>query len=141
MQVQPYLFFNGRCEEAIEFYRATLGAEVTMLMRFNEMPEADKSEMAPGSENKIMHAGLRIGESEVFASDGMNTGETSFEGISLSLAVADDAEAERLFDLLADGGQVQMPMEKTFFASRFGAVADKFGVSWLVMSEKTETGE
>jgi len=136
MQVQPYLFFNGRCEEAIEYYRDTLGAEVTMLMRFNEMPDADKGFITPGNENKIMHAGLRFGDSEVFASDGMNTGETSFEGVSLSLAASDDAEAERLFGLLAESGQIQMPMEQTFFASRFGAVEDKFGVSWLVMSQK-----
>ena len=104
MQVQPYLFFNGRCEEAIEYYRDTLGAQVTMMMRFHEMPDADKGYIPPGSENKIMHAGLRFGESEVFASDGMNNGETNFEGISLSLAASDEAEAERLFGLLAEGG-------------------------------------
>ena len=136
MQVQPYLFFNGRCEEAIEYYRDTLGAEITAVMRFHEMPEADKGVIPPGSENKIMHAGLRLGESEVFASDGMNSGETNFEGVSLSLAASDDAEAERLFGLLAADGQIQMPMEEAFFASRFGAVEDKFGVSWLVMSAK-----
>ena len=136
MQVQPYLFFNGRCEEAIEYYRATLGAEITSIMRFKEMPESDKGVIAPGSENKIMHAGLRFGESEVFASDGMNNGETKFEGISLSLAASDEAEAERLFGLLAEDGKIEMPLAETFFASRFGAVEDKFGVSWLVMSEK-----
>ena len=136
MQVQPYLFFNGRCEEAIEYYRDTLGAQVTMMMRFHEMPDADKGYIPPGSENKIMHAGLRFGESEVFASDGMNNGETKFEGISLSLAASDEAEAERLFGLLAEGGKIEMPLAETFFASRFGAVEDKFGVSWLVMSEK-----
>ncbi len=136
MQVQPYLFFNGRADEAIEFYCTKLGAEVTKIMRFNEMPEADKGVISPGSENKIMHAGLRFGPSEVFVSDGMNSGETNFEGISLSLSATDNAEAERLFGLLAEGGKIQMPMEETFFAARFGAVEDKFGVSWLVMAAK-----
>jgi PhnB protein len=134
MQVQPYLFFNGRCEEAIEFYRDTLGAEVTMLMRFKEMPDADAHAITPENENKIMHANLRVGQSEFMASDGRNTGETNFEGFSLSVAVSDDAEAERLFGLLSESGDVRMPMAETFFASRFGAVDDKFGVSWMILS-------
>ena len=134
MQVQPYLFFDGRCEEAIEFYKKTLGAEVMMLMRFKEAPEKPPSDMcAPGSENKIMHACLRIGEATVMASDGQCQGKPSFQGFSLSLSPADDAEAERLFAKLADGGQVQMPMDKTFFATRFGMVADRFGVPWMVV--------
>jgi PhnB protein len=132
MQVQPYLFFDGRCEEAVEFYRSALGAEVAMLMRFKDSPEPPQPGMPPGSENKIMHASLRIGETTVMASDGHCLGKPSFQGVSLSLTVPVDAEAERLFAALADGGQVQMPLTKTFFSSRFGMVADRFGVSWMI---------
>jgi PhnB protein len=130
MQLQPYLFFDGRCEEAIEFYRSKLGAEVDMLMRFKEAPEPHQH--TPGTENKIMHANLRIGDTTVFASDGQCHGKPSFQGFALSLTPADDAEANRLFTALSDGGQVQMPLGKTFFASSFGMVADRFGVSWMV---------
>jgi PhnB protein len=134
MQVQPYLFFDGRCEEAIAFYRDVLGAEVTMLMRYKDSPEPQQPGMLPpGAENKVMHANLRIGASELMASDGHCLGKPSFQGFSLSLTAADDAEAERLFAALADGGQVQMPMSKTFFSSRFGMVADRFGVGWMVI--------
>jgi PhnB protein len=134
MQVQPYLFFDGRCEEAIEFYRKALGAEVTMLMRFKDSPEPPQPGMAPpGSENKVMHAAFRVGEATVMASDGHCMGKPSFQGFSLSLTVATDAEAERLFAALGDGGQVQMPLTKTFFSSRFGMVADRFGVSWMLV--------
>ena len=132
MQVQPYLFFDGRCEEAIEFYKAKLGATVEMLMRFKEAP--DQSMMAPGSGDKVMHASVKIGDTSVMASDGRNSGNPVFQGFSLSIAAKDDAEAEKLFKALGEGGQVQMPMEKTFFASRFGMVADKFGVGWMVMA-------
>jgi PhnB protein len=134
MQVQPYLFFDGRCEEAIEFYRRAVGAEVTMLMRFKESPEPQSpGAVPPGSENKIMHASFRIGDSTVMASDGRCLGRPAFQGFSLSLTVSDDAEAERRFAALAEGGQVQMPLAKTFFSSRFGMVADRFGVSWMVV--------
>jgi PhnB protein len=134
MQVQPYLFFDGRCEEAIEFYRKALGAEVTMLMRFKESPEPQEPGMVPpGSENKVMHASLRIGETTMMASDGRCQGQPNFQGFALSLAASDDVEADRLFAALADGGQVQMPLTKTFFSSRFGMVADRFGVSWMVI--------
>jgi PhnB protein len=133
MQAQPYLFFDGRCEEAIEFYRTKLGAEVTMLMRFQDTPEPHQPGMVPpGAENKVMHASFRIGDTTVMASDGRCLGQPSFQGFSLSLAVGSDAEAERLFASLADGGQVQMPLAKTFFSSQFGMVADRFGVSWMV---------
>ena len=133
MQVQPYLFFDGRCEEAVEFYRKTLGAEVTMLMRFKDSPEPHAPGMIPpGAEDKVMHASLRIGETTVLASDGRCLGRPSFQGFSLSLTVPDDAEATRRFAALADGGKVQMPLAKTFFSSRFGMVADRFGVSWMV---------
>jgi PhnB protein len=133
MQVQPYLFFDGRCEEAVEFYRSVLGAQVEMLMRFKDAPEQPPGMMAPGTENKVMHASLRIGDATVMASDGRCGGQPSFQGFALSLTAADDAEAERLFARLAEGGQVQMPLAKTFFASRFGMVADRFGVSWMVI--------
>jgi PhnB protein len=133
MQVQPYLFFDGRCEEALEFYRGALGAEVTMLMRFKDSPEPHQPGMVPpGSEDRVMHASLRIGDTTVLASDGRCLGQPSFQGFSLSLTVPDDGEAERTFASLADRGKVQMPLTKTFFSSRFGMVADRFGVSWMV---------
>jgi PhnB protein len=134
MQVQSYLFFEGRCEEAVEFYRSKLGAEVTMLMRYKESPEpAQPGMVPPGSENKVMHTSFRIGETTVMASDGRCLGKPSFQGFSLSLTVPNVAEAERLFAALGEGGQVQMPLTKTFFSPRFGMVADRFGVSWMVI--------
>jgi PhnB protein len=133
MQVQPYLFFDGRCEEAAEFYRRVLGAEVTSLMRFKDSPAPPQPGMVPpGSENKVMHMSFRIGETTILASDGDCHGKPSFQGFSLSLAPSTDAEAERLFAALADGGQVQMPLTKTFFSSRFGMLADRFGVAWMI---------
>ena len=133
MQVQPYLFFDGRCEEAVEFYRSALGAEVVMLMRFKDSPEPPSPSMVPpGGENKVMHAALRIGDAMVLASDGRCSGQPSFQGFALSLTAANEAEANRLFASLAEGGQVQMPLAKTFFSPRFGMVADRFGVSWMV---------
>ncbi len=135
MKVQPYLFFDGRAEEAIDFYKKALGAEVLMLMRFNESPDPPPPGMlAPGSEDKVMHASLRIGETEVMASDGRCAGGPAFQGVSLSLSVAGEAEADRLFGALAEGGQVQMPIGRTFFSPRFGMVADRFGVSWMVVA-------
>ena len=134
MQVQAYLFFNGRCEEAVEFYKKTLGAEVQMLMRYKDSPDPPPPGMVPpGSENKVMHTSFRIGDSTVMASDGQCQGQPSFQGFSLSLTVPNNSEAERLFAALGDGGQVQMPLTKTFFSPRFGMVADRFGVSWMVI--------
>jgi PhnB protein len=134
MQVQPYLFFDGRCEEALEFYRGKVGAQVEMLMRFKDSPEPPQPGMCPpGSENKVMHAAFRIGDTTVMASDGRCTGKPSFQGFSLSLTAPNEAEAERLFAGLGDGGQVQMPLAKTFFSPRFGMLADRFGVSWMVI--------
>jgi PhnB protein len=133
MQVQPYLFFDGRCEEALDFYRRALGAEVEMLMRFKDNPEPPQPGMvAPGTEDKVMHATFRVGEARVMASDGHCQGKPSFQGFALSLTAGDDAEAQRRFTALAEGGQVQMPLTKTFFASSFGMVADRFGVTWMV---------
>jgi PhnB protein len=133
MQVQPYLFFDGRAEEAIEFYRRTLGAEVKMLMRWKDCPEPPSDMTPKGAENKVMHATLQIGETAVMASDGRCQGKPSFQGFALSLAAANEAEAKRWFVSLSDGGQVQMPLAKTFFSPCFGMVADKFGVSWMVI--------
>jgi PhnB protein len=132
MQVQPYLFFDGRCEEALDFYKRALGAEVTMLMRFKESPHPEMS--PPGAGEKVMHCSFRVGDTAVMASDGQCHGKPSFQGMSLSLAVPSAAEAERLFAALSAGGQTQMPMNKTFFAERFGMVADRFGVSWMVVA-------
>lgn len=133
MTIQPYLFFNGRCEEALEFYKATLGATVEMMMRFKENPDGCDAPMMPQDTNKIMHACLRIGEAQVLCSDGMEHGKPNFQGFSLSLTVATEAEADKAFNALAKEGQIQMPIGKTFFSPRFGAVADKFGVSWMVI--------
>ena len=134
MQIQPYLFFEGRCEEALEFYRKALGAEVTMLMRYKDNPEPpEQSKAPPGSENKVMHASLRIGETTVMASDGYCQGEPSFQGFGLSLTVPNVAEADRKFAALADGGQVRMPLARTFFSPRFGMVVDRFGVLWMII--------
>ena len=133
MQVQPYLFFDGRCEEAIEFYRSALGAEVVMLMRFKDSPEPPPPGMVPpGPENKVMHAALRSVMRWCWHPTAAVSGQPSFQGFALSLTAANEAEADRLFAALGDGGQVQMPLAKTFFSPRFGMVADRFGVSWMV---------
>ena len=137
MQIQPYLFFDGRCEEAIEFYRKAIGAEVQMLMRFKDAPaDATCEQMSRGVENKVMHAALKIGDAQVLASDGRCQGKPSFQGFGLALNAANEAEADLVFNALADGGQVQMPLGKTFFSPRFGMVADKFGVLWMVIVEQ-----
>jgi PhnB protein len=133
MPIEPYLFFEGRTEEAVEFYRKALGAEVQMLMRYKESPEPPPPGMVPpGSENKVMHASLRIGDAIVMMSDGECSGKPNFEGFSLSLTVKTPGEADRFFNALADGGKVQMPLSKTFWSPRFGMVADRFGVGWMV---------
>ena len=131
MQVQPYLFFDGRCDEAIEFYKKVLGAKVEMLMRFKESPEPENN--PPGCGDKVMHAELHIGEATVMASDGHCAGKPSFQGFSLTVTVPTEAEAERVFAALGDGGQVQMPLAKTFWSPRFGMLADRFGVGWMIM--------
>ena len=140
MKVEPYLMFEGRCDEALEFYRRALGAEVTMLMRYKDNPEpaagagcAEGTGPGPRPE-MVMHAAFTVGETLVMASDGMGSGQPNFTGVSLSLSVADEAEARRRFDALAEGGQVQMPLTKTFFSQAFGMLADRFGVSWMVVA-------
>lgn len=134
MKVQPYLFFDGRCQEALDFYAQALGAKVEMLMRFKDNPEPSKAGcVGPGSENKVMHASFRIGETELMASDGMNSGKPVFAGFCLSVPATDEADAKRKFAALAAGGQVQQPLTKTFFSPSFGMVQDKFGVGWMVI--------
>ncbi len=134
MVLQPYLFFDGRCEEAIEFYKKALGAKVNMLMRFKDSPEPHKG-TPPGSENKIIHASLNIAGTVVLVSDGHCMGKPVFQGFALSFTVPTEAEADKYFAALADGGQIQMPLTRTFFSPRFGMCADRFGVSWMVHVE------
>jgi PhnB protein len=135
MLVQPYVFFEGRCEEALDFYRRALGAEVTSLMRYKDSPEPPPPDtLPPGAEEKVMHASFRIGETTVMASDGHCQGPPAFQGFSLVIAVRDDAQAKQFFAALSDGGQVQMPLSKTFFASSFGMVTDRFGVLWMIIA-------
>ena len=132
MAIEPYLFFNGRCEDAIEFYKKALGAEVLMLMRYKDSPEPPPPGMVPPNwDNKIMHASLRIGNATVMTSDGCSEG-TSFQGFSLSLSLANEAEAEHAFTALSDGGEVRMPLTKTFWSPCFGMLGDRFGVGWMV---------
>jgi PhnB protein len=133
MQIQSYVFFDGRCDEAIDFYCKALGAKLEMRMRFSEAPDQPPpGTLPPGSGNKVMHAALKIGESTLLMSDGHCTGKADFQGFSLSLTVADEAQAARAFAALADGGTVRMPLGKTFFSPSFGMVADRFGVGWMV---------
>ena len=131
MQIQPYLFFDGRCDEAIEFYQKALGAKVEMLMRFKEAP--DQSMISPGSADKVMHSSIKIGDSTVLASDGRNSGKPNFQGFSLTIYAKTETEADKLFRALGEGGEVRMPLAKTFFSPRFGMVADKFGVGWMIL--------
>jgi PhnB protein len=131
--VEAYLFFNGRCEEAIEFYRTAVGAEVDMMMRYKESPEPPKPGMLPpGFENKIMHTAFHIGQTSIMASDGCSTEKSNFGGFSLALSVPDEAEADRVFAALSKGGQVKMPLAKTFWSPRFGMLEDRFGIGWMV---------
>ena len=131
MLVQPYLFFGGRCEEAVEFYRTAAGAQVEGVMRWKDSPE--KANCAPGFENKVMHAAFRIGDSLVMASDGDKQQPASFQGFSLALTVDTAAAADQRFAALSAGGQVLQPLTKTFFSPRFGMLTDRFGVMWMVL--------
>jgi PhnB protein len=132
MQVQPYLMFEGRCDEAIEFYKKSLGATVDMVMRFKQAP--DQSMVTAGNQEKVMHAAVHVGDTQILMSDGGCQGNANFNGFSLAITAANEAEAERMFNALAVGGQVRMPLAKTFFSPRFGMVADKFGVGWMVLA-------
>jgi PhnB protein len=134
--ILPYLFFNGRCEEAMNFYKKALGGEIEMIMRWKDNPDMPSDGCAPGMKidpEQIMHASLKLGDAILMASDGMPQEKSGFQGFSVSLTARTDAECDRWFNALAEGGQVQMPLGKTFFAQRFGAVADKFGVSWMII--------
>jgi len=133
MHTQIYLFFDGRTEEALDFYKKTLGVEVEMLMRYKDAPLEAKEGCAPGTENKVMRSSFKLGDQRVMASDGYAKGNPEFKGFSLSLATKDEAEAEKVFAALGDGGQVQQPLIKTFFSPKFGMVQDKFGVGWMVL--------
>lgn len=134
MTIQPYLYFSGRTEEAIAFYQKALGAEVQMLLRFKDSPEPPPpGVIAPGWESKVMHSSLKIGDAIVLASDGCGQGEAEFKGFGLTIAAKDEADADRIFGALVDGGEVRMPLGKTFFSPRFGMVADRFGVLWIVI--------
>ena len=138
-QIQPYLFFEGRTEEAIQFYQKALGAKVQMLMRYKESPEPAKwpdGSVPPA--DKVMHAAFKVGESLVMASDGMCSGKPAFTGFSLSYPAKDKADARKRFDALSTGGHVNMPLGETFFADAFGMVQDKFGVSWMVIAGQKE---
>jgi PhnB protein len=132
VRVEPYLYFQGRCEEALDFYRSAIDADAEVVARFGDIPG---SQAPRGAEAKVAHAVLRVGDTTVLASDGQGGGETVFNGFSLSLNAADDDEAERLFTALADGGTVQVPLMSTPFSSRLGIVADRFGVSWMIVSQ------
>ena len=134
MKVQAYISFGGRCEEALEFYKKSIGAEVSGLMRWKEMPDANVK-APPGWEEKVMNAAFRVGETHLMADDGMGPATPEFKGMTLALSAADDDETRRLFDALAEGGTVQMPLAKTFWTSSFGMLSDKFGVPWMVMTE------
>jgi PhnB protein len=132
MNLQPYLFFDGKCEEALDFYKQAVGAEPKMLMRFKDAP--DQSMVSPGSHDKIMHAQIRIGDTTVLMmSDGRCLGKPDFQGFALTISAKSEAEADKLFGALGEGGQVTMPLAKTFFSPRFGMLTDKFGVGWMVI--------
>ena len=133
MHVQPYLFFDGRCEEAIAFYTQSVGAKTEVVMRYKDSP--DKSMCAPGNENKVMHACIKIGDTQIMASDGQAKGKPNFDGFALSITAKDGTEAKARFDALSDGGAVVMPLAKTFFAAQFGMVKDRFGVHWMVLAQ------
>ena len=136
MHVAPYLNFQGRCQEALDFYRETVGAEVTMLMHFKDAPEPPPpGALPPGYGEKVMHSNVVIGNTRFMATDGGCSAAEGFRGFSMALSVRDDAEAKRCFDALGQGGKVQMPLAKTFFSSSFGLLEDKFGVSWMVVVE------
>jgi PhnB protein len=135
MHVLPYLTFDGRCEEALAFYEKALGAEVTVKMRFSDSPEPHPpGSLPPGVEHNVMHAEFKVGETTIFASDGVRVGRPTFQGVALTLASDDVAQAERHFAALSEGGEVQQSLIETFFAERFGMLADRFGVAWTVIA-------
>jgi len=137
--INPYLFFEGRCEEAIEFYKKALGAGVQLLMRFRDCPVPPPAGLPPGNENKIAHARLRVGQNVLLVSDGRCSRKIAFRGFFLSISVSTEAEVDKIFGALADGGQVHMPLGKTFFSPRFGMVMDRFGLGWMILVHEPTT--
>ena len=136
MNIQPYLSFDGQAQEAIDFYKGAVGASVNVVMRFKDAPPEVQAQITPGMGDKVMHACIKIGDSDVFLSDGHCGGKASFSGVTLTINASSDGEADKLFAALGKGGQVTMPMAETFFATRFGTVSDKFGVNWMVLNPK-----
>ena len=136
MNIQPYMSFEGKAQEAIDFYKGAIGAQVKMVMHFKDAPPDMHAKMSPASMDKVMHACIKIGDSDVFLTDGQCSGKAAFAGVTLTLNATSDGEAEKLFAALGKGGQVSMPLAETFFATRFGMVDDKFGVHWMVLNPK-----
>ena len=136
MNIQPYLYFDGRSQEAIDFYKDAIGAKVEMVMHFKDAPKEMQSQIKPGTQDKIMHACIKVGDTPVFLSDGHCNGSATFSGVTLTINADSDAEADKLFAALGKGGQVQMPLSETFFATRFGMLADKFGVGWMILKAR-----
>lgn len=137
MNVQPYIFFEGRCEEALAFYRRAIGAEIVQLKRYREAPQRNP-DLPPGSDDKIMHAAFRVGDSVVLASDGFSNGNPTFTGFSLTIEADDTAQAEYMFAALADGGEVKQPLIETFFSPRFGMLVDRFGLGWIIVAQTAD---
>lgn len=143
MEVQSYLFFDGRTEEALQFYQRALGAQIDAMMRFKDSPDGsscgpDGQPLPPENLNKILHSSFRVGKTTIMASDGMCTGKPVFQGSSLAILVPNESEAKRYFNALADGGRIEMPLAKTFFSDAFGMIADRFGVSWMVVADQAK---
>jgi len=131
--VQPYLFFGGRCEEALEFYKNAIGIEVELLMRHKDSPQPPPPGMlTEGWENKVMHTSFRVGASLLMASDGCSPEDGKFAGFSLSISLSEEDEAKRVFAALSEGGEVTMPLTKTFWSPCFGMLKDRFGIAWMV---------
>jgi PhnB protein len=140
LKVETYLFFNGRCEEAIEYYKRTLGAEVDMMMRYKDMPPeaAAQGKFPAEAKNKIMHVSFRIGETKLMAADNCcSDNKGGIEGFSLCIPAADEAQAKKVFNALAADGQVKMPLNKTFFSPAFGMLTDKFGIGWMIIVQQS----
>lgn len=136
MNVQPYLSFEGRCQEALDFYKSAIGATIDVVMQFKDAPSDVQMQISPESKNKVMHSAFRVGDTQIMATDGQCTGKSQFSGITLTIHASSNAEADKLFAALGNGGQVMMPLGETFFAHRFGMLADKFGVPWMVIHGK-----